>query len=431
MRFIFNLFKCLTLVFVTTLFLSCEDDEMQGPDIDQGIQSPLPDGDFFRPMVAVEKGNNAMSVSIIDPRPFTNYSVIPTDPEYYEVFFSTDADSLVLQGTYDYPETSVVFNDLADNTPIYITVSSNEEGFAPYFSDTVMVIPSSIIEPEELFPDYDFPLSAFASPRDLGYLAFESYDFINEDYSTDYLYAINTTSDELIVVEEGAHSISWANQSNAFAYVSTAVVGTFLNSIRITIFNAETAESTTLVDVENEGLNVVNPVFSPDDQLIAYLSNENSTEAYHFNIWTIDVESKETVQRTDFEAVNFSCQGHLDWSADPNTLYVTGYFYPSTARNSIYKVDLATGGLTPVLDSRWENKQSSVSPDNSKIAFWSKRSGEWELWIYDLVTEEYSQVTGGNNSYSFSPSQITWLSQYDIALTAYSNGRNRVVKVRI
>ena len=258
------------ILILIALNSSCEEEKISTQP-DNNLN--LPSGSFFQPVITVEKGNNSVTVSIIDPRPFTNYSTIPTDPEYFEIFYSDDPENLVSAGTYEYPESEVVINDLSNNTPLYFTVSSNQEGYRPYFSDTVMVVPSRIVQPFELFPGFDYPLSEYGSSGDLRFLAFESYDFINLDYSKSIIYNINTLNDELTVVDEDANSISWANESNSFAYVTTLLQGSFLNSVRIKLFDAESNESTTLLDVDNEGFNILNPVFSPDDQLIAYLSN--------------------------------------------------------------------------------------------------------------------------------------------------------------
>jgi len=421
-----NLYPILLILILLTPIFSCEEENLEAqsnPDLE------LPKGDFFQPMVRVEKGDGNVTVSIIDPRPFTNYVTVPGDPEFFEIFYSTDPGNLVAAGTYHYPENDVLIEGLENNKELYFTVSTNAEGFRPFFSDTVMVVPSKIIQPEELYPAYDFPLSAFGSSVNQEYLAFESYDISNEDYSASHIYNVNTSNDALVLVDEEAYGISWANNTNTFAYVTTARDGSFLNSVRINTYNAETNTSNNLLDVQNEGLNVLDPVYSPGDELIAYMSNENSAEDYNFNVWTIDPVTEEKIQITDFEAVSFSCYGYLDWSEDGNSIYVSGFYYPSNGGNTIYRLDINSGTLSQVFQTRWTDRQSFVSPNNLELAFWSKRTGDWELWVYNLTDGSFAQITGGNPGYLFSPSKVTWLNDTEIALVAFSNGRNRVVKI--
>lgn len=414
------------LIFLLPLVFSCEEDDLQISD--QAQLENLPIGDFFRPMIQVDKGNYSVQVEIIDPRPFTNYTKVPADPDYYEIFYSDNPDNLKSLGKYDYPESEVLLDDLANGTPLYFTVSTNQDGFRPLFSDTVMVVPSKIQSFEELFPNYDFPFRRFTVSQSLDYLTFESYDFINEDYGTTVFYYVNTSNDSLAILGPDNYQPSWANQSNTFAYTAAIREDNTLKTVGINLFNPETNETQVLINTEGEAWSVGGPVFSPDDKFMAYSSSESSTESYYSNIWVMDLETLERRQITNFKALNFTYQGWLDWSPDGQSIYLTGYQQPTNVYGSIYKVDINSGELSSVIKTGWQDIGAAISPDNSKLAFWSKRSGDWDLWIYNLNSGDLSQVTGGSKSYFFNQSNIIWLSGNELVLQAFGSGSNRVLK---
>jgi TolB protein len=49
--------------------------------------------------------------------------------------------------------------------------------------------------------------------------------------------------------------------------------------------------------------------------------------------------------------------------------------------------------FTPLTNSSWDDIQPSVSPDGRSIAFSSKKTGFWDIFILDLTTREIRQIT--------------------------------------
>ena len=49
--------------------------------------------------------------------------------------------------------------------------------------------------------------------------------------------------------------------------------------------------------------------------------------------------------------------------------------------------------LTRITDDNWDDIDPSLSPDRSKIAFASNRTGEWDIYVLDLKTGETQQMT--------------------------------------
>lgn len=49
--------------------------------------------------------------------------------------------------------------------------------------------------------------------------------------------------------------------------------------------------------------------------------------------------------------------------------------------------------FTPLTNGNWDDIQPSISPDGKSIAFSSKQSGFWDIYVLDLATRELKQVT--------------------------------------
>lgn len=44
--------------------------------------------------------------------------------------------------------------------------------------------------------------------------------------------------------------------------------------------------------------------------------------------------------------------------------------------------------------SDWMDVCPAISPDNKQVAFISNRSGTNQIWIYNIITKKYNQITG-------------------------------------
>jgi Tol biopolymer transport system component len=119
-----------------------------------------------------------------------------------------------------------------------------------------------------------------------------------------------------------------------------------------------------------------------------------------------------------------------DWSASGEEVYLDGWFEPGN--HGIYKFNLSTKILTPIIQSDWHDRDPSRSPDETKIAFISDRSGEYELWIYDMTDSKYIQVTG-EASYHFDSryTSLQWLSNEEMLITIFEDSKSKAVKIKV
>ncbi len=143
------------------------------------------------------------------------------------------------------------------------------------------------------------------------------------------------------------------------------------------------------------------PVWSPDGEWIAYLSDEKAGNEYH--IWKIKADASGKQNLTEdqgdlSELVNKSHRSpsQLVFSPQADTLAFErqkplgdGYVY------SLYEVSAYGGGHSILHDSPWNDRKPAYSPSGEQIAFFSDRSGQPEVWVLDRKTSKLMQLSGG------------------------------------
>jgi hypothetical protein len=413
--------KYLIIFLLICIFLSCEKENDTNPGSSY----------FWSPVVNVEKGDKEATLSLIDPRPFTDYYPCPpSNPEYFEIYYSNDINALTFYKKVDFSTSSVTIPNLTNGESYYFMATSNKGDFDPIFTDTVMTIPSIIEEPEEIFPNLDFSIRRVLLSHDKTYMTFISNDFSNQYYGTNMLYYTDTSIDSIEPVEIDSYDARWSNSTNMFAYLSTTTLYNTIYPYKLKLFDVKLKKATTLFEIDFNKYYILTPLFSPDDKLLSFLSSENSSEKYNYNIWTIDLSTKIKYKISYFESLYFLTEGHLDWPSDGKNIYLDGHYQSDSYKNNIYKLNISTGKLLPVIVSPWDDRTPSISPDNSKIAFISDRTGTDELWICNLTTMKYGQVTGGS-SYHFDSryTNIQWLNNNELVLTVFKDSSSRVVKI--
>jgi len=62
--------------------------------------------------------------------------------------------------------------------------------------------------------------------------------------------------------------------------------------------------------------------------------------------------------------------------------------------SNVYKYELNSPDLSLLLQSQWDSKVPVISPDGKKMAFVTNRTGASEVWVKDLESNKFYQVTG-------------------------------------
>jgi TolB protein len=133
------------------------------------------------------------------------------------------------------------------------------------------------------------------------------------------------------------------------------------------------------------------PAFSPDGQFIVYAADLSpvdggaGTELRIYNLADGGIGNLTTNGNNLIEAAP-------DWSPDASQIVFQGK-ETSSATTDIYLMPAIGGIPQKIIDSDFDDIQPRFSPDGRYIVFSSNRSGNWDVFVYEIATGTIYQVT--------------------------------------
>ena len=352
-------------------------------------------------------------------------SLLYPDPGKYEIYMSAADENhfekiatLENDKTYHYEATG-----LTNGVNYFFTVKALKKGYLPSVSDTVMVMPSVPENKLELDANGNVPMEFATMANGNQVLAYMNEAFpITNGNIWGALFAYNFSTQEHKIIDTASIFPDWSPAEMKVVYCSNEhdinkEEGTSLQLVVYDYLNSK-PKVLTQSDFFNS-----NPEFSPDGQWIVFTSDEGHRASFEF--WKISVDGSQKTQITNNLTLTFSGNGNVgigrpSWSANGDYIYfnrVNSHQSP----DGIYRISLSDNSIEPVIISRWANICPSVSPDNKQIAFISDRTGAVHIWVFNMETNEYKQITGDNGDYiSFTGCKIEWLSQTKLMYGGYS-----------
>lgn len=404
--------KTLLFFLAIPLLISCEKE------------NNTDDSYFWTPDIRVEKGDGQVNLYLTDPRPYTEYiSAPPSNPEFFEIYYSDNRSSFNLFKKAGSSESNITITDLQNNKPYYFYVLTGKSGLQSEISDTLMAIPSHITQAFEMSTEYNFSGTSATLSHDNNLISFVSNNFL-------FYKGLNDRT--ITFIDEMTSSPTWSPVANSIAYIIYNNVGLWWYPFRLKLYNTATQTSEILSEADFSKFYINSPVFSKDGRKIGFLSSENNSEKELYDIWTVDINSKAKTRLTNFENSNFVIQGLFEWSVDGSEIYLSGYKKNGTWKRKIYRYNIAEARLTQMLESDWSDISPAVSPDNTRLAFISDRSGDDEIWIFNMVNNEYQMITG-SYAYNFDRrySGIQWISNNEILISAYHENAPEVLRFTV
>lgn len=400
--------RLVLVIFFCAFFLSsCEDDEDTN--------------DFWTPGISVQQGNQQATVSVYDPTLLALRVGPPLDhPDFFNILISEDQQDFKFYRRVPYTESNVLVENLTNGKSYYFKVRA-ERGNESHDSNVVMTIPSEPVT-LDVFLAGDLMAKKVSLSYDMNYVA-TTYN------GTTYFTADGETT--ALLTEKSGGGVAWASETNTATYVSEELVGNALYPSVLKVYEAGSAAPTEILQILYDRFYVFNPAFIPGSDNISFLSSENNADITRYDIWKIDPESKERSRITDLAATGFILYGNYDWSSSPDLLYLDA-METITSPAAIFAFNTVTGAKTSVIRSQWNDQRPSVSPDDKKIAFSSGRTGSEEIWLYDLETSTYRQVTGSEGfRFDARYSNLQWLSPDEILVTIFKDDKWEVVKLNL
>ncbi len=409
--------RLITLTLFLLLFIACKKEK----DDDFGSSF------FWTPIIQLEKGDEKATLYLSDPRPFTDYvpGYYPTNPDFFEVYISEDNIHYSVYEHLDISIKSTEISELSNDKPCYVFVIAHKKDCKADTSNRIMVIPSKELAFEKYLEDVDYSVERISNSNDEMHIS-----FMSNNYSGLVLYNRTKDSDNIILIEPNSYGAQWSNIENKFIYLTEIQEDIFIYPHKLKVFDVNEMESTTLLQIDYDEYYVQKPKFAPNEDVVTFLSSEDNKEKYIYDLWSINLNSGEKTNIVNFDNEGFTLSYEYVWNSTGDEFYMDGRYTLSDSPNNIYKMKIETKTIIPVIESQWQDKLPSLSPDNTKLLFISNRSGKDEIWLLDMNQQKYMQISGDNNYFFDSRySNIQWLNNKEILITAFLESNSKALKV--
>jgi Tol biopolymer transport system component len=359
------------------------------------------------------------------PDVFSSYTLV--DPDYFDIYESEGqlnkfkgVVELINNNNYEY-----TLNDLNNNSTYYFYVVGKKEGYKSLYSDTIMVIPNQKLT-------YDM-LITFNNNQSIVSVSYSHVTnkiaYVDKNYAWNggenccmavsiILSSIDNQNSELLAID--SNDPDWSSNGDKIVFAEETLGQGYYSEIAI-----YDVASKVITKLTNDITYYYNPSFSPSDDKILYQSNKDRPDINSTNIWMMDLNTFNTELIIDLSKNSFVNVSKPDWMNEND------FIFQGTSLNnmtSIYTSSILTKKIEPLIASRWNDYNATISPNTDQIAFISDRSGNEQLWLYNLKSKEYKQLTGYNDNDYFDGNwtKIDWIDNNQILFTF---GDNRLTKL--
>ena len=156
----------------------------------------------------------------------------------------------------------------------------------------------------------------------------------------------------------------------------------------IVLFDLENYNKTILTSEEYQFGAI--PQFNKAGDKIAYASwtIDNNQVASHPTISIYDLKTKKTIKLNLSET---ECWRPVFYNNDTSLLYITKN--ASTNKFVICSYSLTSQEISTILECPYDIWDIAVSHSNRYIAYSGNRLGNWDLYLYDIITRQNTQLT--------------------------------------
>jgi hypothetical protein len=339
---------------------------------------------------------------------FSQYKFV--DPDYFDIYMSegqlnnfTEVTELKNDNKYEYN-----LSNLNNNSTYYFYVIAKKEGYIPIYSDTIMVIPNSKLDFENLI-EFDnnhtiVSVSYSSITNKISYVDNNYYWNGGENCcmaNSIIISSIDNQNAELLVIDSS--DPDWSPNGDKIVFLIGSIGHGYYTQIALYDLSSKTISKLT-----NDTTYYYNPTFSLSGDKILYQSNKNRPDLNSTNIWMMDLNTLNISKIIDLSTNSFINVTR------PNWINESDFIFQGTKSNnitSIYKSSIVTKKVEPVIESQWNDYCAVISPNADQIAFISDRSSNEQLWLFNLQTKEYKQLTGYDSTDFFLDvwSKINWI----------------------
>jgi Tol biopolymer transport system component len=403
--------KYLIIISLTLLF-ACDEDNETRP---QQIWEPKPVGVIGDGKVSLGWLNGVIFTLLYRPYDFVA-------PNKFEIYISEDdLSNFTKLAELDNDESySYTVNNLKNDIPYYFYMTSIKRGFETLVSDTIMIIPNKERKYNELFTqsgNNSTVSAALSNSKDkIAYVNLNhNYEASGTAINKPALTVANLDGSNKKIIDIDSYNPNWSPDDSKIIFRSNKKVlysdGEFIQNLAYYDYEMDSIKQL-INDVDYQ---IFTPVYSEDGNRILFLSTEDDDNNSNFNVWLMDLKSYEKTKITTLNS-GFKDFRWVQWIDNENMIFnaiANNYKY------RIFKSPISYFNYEPFFESQWDDFSPSLSPDKSKLAFFSDRSGALEIWIYYIDDKKYKQVTGYEDNFGFYQdwNKINWYDNERIILT--------------
>ncbi len=216
----------------------------------------------------------------------------------------------------------------------------------------------------------------------------------------------------------GFSDASWLPGGTSIAYTDSDE-----NQAKLQHYDIRTGETTTLYTMPVS--NYVAPQWLPDGERMLFLAGETVGD---FRLTILDINTQQvTTLLPDAKVFNADISADGQWIAFSAEI--------RTPRTEVYIVPIDGGEPQNISRNPFFDNAPVWSPDGRMIAYVSNRSGDWQIMLYDVTTEETRQITteptetGYHLVWSPDGAWITFVHNGDLFRAHVASGRVESIRL--
>ncbi len=358
------------------------------------------------------------------PDLFSTYKLV--DPDYFDIYESEGQlnnfkEVIKLKNNNIY---SYTLDGLNNGTTYYFYVVGEKEGYKPLSSGTIMIIPNQKLTFDTLVTiSNNHTISSVSFSPVTNKIA-----YVDKNYAwnggtnccmAESIIISSTDNQDSELLATFSYDPNWSSNGDTIVFAEETQGHGYYSQIAVYDLNSKA-----ITKLTNDTTYYYNPSFSPSDDKILYQSNKNRPDINSTNIWMMDLGTFNTKLIIDLSKTNFANVSRPVWM-DENDFIFQG---TTNSQTSIFKYSIQTNGIEPLIESKWNDYNPAISPNADQIAFISERSGSEQLWLYNLQTKEYKQLTGYDDNEYFDGNwtKINWMNNNQLLFTFGENTLTQV-----
>jgi Tol biopolymer transport system component len=183
---------------------------------------------------------------------------------------------------------------------------------------------------------------------------------------------------------------TWSLDGNFIAFTAKGGSAT-ADLYRLSLLDPTGATPDALQRLTNDNAIESWPAFSPDGQSIVYAADLSAMDmgtGTELRIYTI---SDGTIRNLTTNKTDLT-EAAPDWSPDAAQIVFQAREANGTTAD-IYLIPAIGGEAQKIIDTDFDDIQPRFSPNGRYIVFSSNRSGNWDVFVYEIATQTLYQVT--------------------------------------